>query len=212
MIRNWKICIAERWFGSTAIVARPNAPPSRQQARHGPSSSASWDGEIRTPNASANTTMQAPWHSATRVSPAIFPPTRVSLETGVTNSSREKSFSRSSTIEIMPAAADWNRLAASTPVNASVTALRPVTRPTVGCRMAPRPPMSRTGNARLTASRGRSRSSLVTSRWAMASSPDSSRRGPVTGGRGRPGAGPGTGLHAHDPAGSRAPARSSSTR
>jgi hypothetical protein len=36
MIRNWKICIAERWFGSTAIVARPNAPPSRQQARPGP--------------------------------------------------------------------------------------------------------------------------------------------------------------------------------
>ena len=108
--------------------------------------------------------MQTPWQQATKVSPATFPATRVNRETGVTNSSREKSFSRSSTIEIMPAAADWNRLAASTPVNARVTAFSPVTRPTVGCRMAPRPPMSRTGNARLTASRGWSRHSLITSR------------------------------------------------
>ena len=36
--------------------------------------------------------------------------------------------------------------------------------------------MSSTGKARLTASRGRSRSSLITSRWAMASSADSSTR------------------------------------
>ena len=145
--------------------------------------SASCADEIRTPNPSANTTMKAPWQKATRVSPATFPATRVSLRTGVTNSSREKSFSRSSTTEIMPAAADWNRLAASTPVNASVTALRPVAGPTMGCRMAPSPPMSRTGNARLTASRGRSRSSLVTSRWAMASRADSSRRRPAIPGR-----------------------------
>ena len=68
--------------------------------------------------------MRIPWQSATRVSPATFPATSVSRDTGVTNSSREKSFSRSSTIEIMPAAADWNRLAASTPVNASVTAFK----------------------------------------------------------------------------------------
>ena len=134
--------------------------------------------------------MSTPWHSATRLSPATFPATRVSRSTGATNSSREKSFSRSSTIEIMPAAADWNRLAASTPVNASVTAFRPVTLPTVGCRMAPRPPMSRTGKARLTASRGRSRSSLITSRWAITSSADSSAR---AGGGGRGG---------HDAAGS----------
>src|ERR1700728_337974 len=174
MIRNWKICMAERWFGSAAIVASPNAPPSRQQARHGPASAASCPADIRTPNASANPTMQIPWNTATSVSPATFPATRVSRDTGVTNSSREKSFSRSSTIEIIPAAADWNRLAASTPVNASVTAFRPVTRPTVGCRTAPSPPISRTGNARVTASLGRSRSSLVTSRWAMAATPDSS--------------------------------------
>jgi hypothetical protein len=123
--------------------------------------------------------MNTPWQNATSVSPATFPATRVSRETGVTNNSREKSFSRSSTIEIIPAAADWNRLAASTPVNASVTALMPVTRPTVGCRMVPRPPISSTGQARLTASRGRSRSSLITSRWAIAASPDSSCAGPV---------------------------------
>ena len=43
------------------------------------------------------------------------PLTRVSRETGVTNSSREKSFSRSSTIEIMPAAADWNSVAGEHP-------------------------------------------------------------------------------------------------
>src|SRR5258708_12374191 len=90
MIRNWKICMAERWFGSTAIVASPNAPPSRQQARAGASRPASCPAEIRTPNATANPMMQAPWQSATRVSPATFPATRVSRETGVTKSSREK--------------------------------------------------------------------------------------------------------------------------
>src|ERR1700683_1073462 len=174
MIRNWKICMAERWFGRVAMVASPNAPPSRQQARPGGSSPASCPADIRTPNASANPTMHIPWNAATSVSPALVPVTRVGRGGGETTSSRERPFSPPSTIEIIPAAADWNRLAASTPVNASVTAFRPVTRPTVGCRTAPSPPISRTGNARLTASLGRSRSSLVTSRWAMAATPDSS--------------------------------------
>ena len=108
--------------------------------------------------------MTTPWQHATKVSPATFPVTRVNRETGVTNSSREKSFSRSSTIEIMPAAADWNRLAASTPVNARVTAFRPVTRPTVGCRMTPRPPMSRTGKRQVDRQPGAVAHSLITSR------------------------------------------------
>ena len=58
MIKNWKICIAERWLGSAAIVASPNAPPSRQQARAGGSSMASWPGDIRTPNATAASVMK----------------------------------------------------------------------------------------------------------------------------------------------------------
>src|SRR5580700_8611009 len=82
MIRNWKICMAERWLGSAAMVASPNAPPSRQQARPGGSSAASCPGVIRTPNASANATTAAPWASATMVSPATFPITRASRETG----------------------------------------------------------------------------------------------------------------------------------
>lgn len=75
---------------------------------------------------------QPPWKSATRASPEIFPVMSVSRAAGATNSVREKSVSRSSAIEIMPAAVDWNKVAGSTPVKASATADTPVTFPTVG--------------------------------------------------------------------------------
>ncbi|HUN32628.1 MAG TPA: hypothetical protein VMU95_11490 [Trebonia sp.] len=73
----------------------------------------------------------------------------------------------------MPAAADWNNEAASTPVNARVTAFSRVTTPTVGCSAVPSPATRNSGKARLTASRDRSRSSLSTSRWAIAAIPPS---------------------------------------
>jgi hypothetical protein len=57
--------------------------------------------------------------------------------------------SRSSTIEIIPAAADWNRLAASTPVKDSAIVLRPVTLPTVDCSSPPRPVPEQLGDVAL---------------------------------------------------------------
>src|SRR5262249_36770440 len=124
--------------------------------------------DILTPNSNAHTTTQPPCTSATNDSPAIFPARSVNRGTGATNSSREKSFSRSSTIEIIPAAVDWNTVAASTPLKASVPASSPVTRPTVVCSTLPSPATSSTGKARFTARRGRSRISLTTSRQAIA--------------------------------------------
>lgn len=119
--------------------------------------------------------MQHPWNTATRLSPAIFPHTSVSRETGATNISREKSFSRSSTSETIPAAADWNSVAGRTPVKARVTVSSPVTFPTVGPSTLPKPTKSMMGKARLTDIRVRSRSSLVRSRWATASRAEISR-------------------------------------
>ena len=120
--------------------------------------------------------MQHPWKRATRLSPTTFPPTRVNRDSGATNNSREKSVSRSSTRDTIPAAADWNSVAGSTPVKARVTVSRPVTLPTVGCSTFPSPTMSMIGKDRLTARRVRSRHNLVRSRWAIASKPHTSRR------------------------------------
>ena len=172
---NGKRRFAERWFGSTLTISAPNAAPKRATKMSAGMIVRTCASVSGMPRMMPKAITVKACGKATNDSPRILPARIVRRPIGATKISWLKSFSRSSRMETSPRADDCQTPWASCPAKMNGSRSMPGDSK-FEAKAPPRTPIKRAGKTRPPTRRIGSRSSLVTSRAAIAAAAAASRR------------------------------------